>query len=48
MPPARRKFAWRAGYMSVRDGNLVTGFAWSAHAKFLALFLEVLGTRVSL
>jgi protease I len=33
---------------AVRDGNLVTGFAWSAHTKFLALFLEVLGTRVSL
>jgi protease I len=33
---------------AVRDGNLVTGFAWTAHPKFLALFLEVLGTRVSL
>ena len=33
---------------AVRDGNLVTGFAWSAHPQFLALFLEVLGTRVSL
>ena len=29
-----------------RDGNLVSGFAWSAHPQFLALFLEVLGTRV--
>jgi deglycase len=33
---------------AVRDGNLVTGFAWSAHVQWLALFLEVLGTRVAL
>jgi protease I len=33
---------------AIRDGNLVSGFAWPAHPKFLALFLEVLGTRVSL
>ena len=33
---------------AVRDGNLVTGFAWSAHPQFLALFFEVLGTRISL
>jgi protease I len=33
---------------AVRDGNLVTGFAWPAHPRFLALFLEVLGTRVTL
>ena len=33
---------------AVRDGNLVSGFAWSAHPQFLALFLEVLGTRVCL
>jgi protease I len=33
---------------AIRDGNLVTGFAWSAHPQFLALFLEVLGTRISL
>src|SRR6201993_1791117 len=33
---------------AVRDGNLVSGFAWSAHPQFLALFLEVLGTRISL
>jgi len=32
---------------AIRDGNLVTGFAWSAHPQFLALFLEVLGARVS-
>ena len=33
---------------AIRDGNLVTGFAWPAHPKFLALFLEILGTRISL
>jgi protease I len=33
---------------AIRDGNLVTGFAWSAHPQVLALFPEVLGTRVSL
>ena len=33
---------------AIRNGNLVTGFAWPAHPQFLALFLEVLGTRVSL
>ena len=32
---------------AIRDGNLVTGFAWPAHPQFLALFLEVLGTRIS-
>ena len=33
---------------AIRDGNLVSGFAWPAHPRFLALFLEVLGSRVSL
>ena len=33
---------------AIRDDNLVTGFAWPAHPKFLALFPEVLGTRVFL
>lgn len=33
---------------AVRDGKLLTGFAWPAHPKWLALFLDVLGTRVSL
>jgi protease I len=33
---------------AIRDDNLVTGFAWPAHPQFLRLFLEVLGTRVSL
>ena len=31
-----------------RNGDLVTGFAWSAHPQFLAVFLEILGARVSL
>jgi protease I len=33
---------------AIRDGNLVTGFAWPAHPQFLALLLEALGTRVVL
>jgi protease I len=33
---------------AIRDGNLVSGFAWPAHPQFLALFLEALGTRVLL
>ena len=33
---------------AIRDDNLVTGFAWPAHPRFLALFLDVLGTRVLL
>ena len=33
---------------AMRNGNLVTGFAWLAHPQFLALFLDVLGTSVSL
>jgi protease I len=33
---------------AICDGNLVSGFAWSAHAQILALFLEVLGTRILL
>jgi protease I len=31
---------------AIRDGNLVSGFAWPAHSQFLALFLEILGTRI--
>ncbi|MFP4599862.1 MAG: DJ-1/PfpI family protein [Persicimonas sp.] len=31
---------------SVRDGNLVTAPAWPAHQRWLADFLEVLGTSV--
>ncbi|KAF1052366.1 MAG: Protein/nucleic acid deglycase 2 [Stenotrophomonas maltophilia] len=30
------------------DGNLVTAPAWPAHAAWLAKFLDVLGTRISL
>jgi protease I len=33
---------------TVRDGNLVTGFAWPAHPQWLSLFLTALGTRVTL
>ena len=29
-----------------RDGNLVTAPAWPAHPRWLATFLEVLGTRI--
>lgn len=32
---------------AVRDGNLVTAPAWPAHPKWLALFLQVLGTKIS-
>jgi len=30
------------------DGNLVSAPAWPAHPAWLAAFLEVLGTRISL
>lgn len=30
------------------DGHLVTAPAWPAHSAWLAKFLEVLGTRISL
>jgi protease I len=30
------------------DGNLVTAAAWPAHPKWLARFLELLGTRITL
>jgi protease I len=30
------------------DGNLVTAPAWPAHPDWLAKFLQVLGTRISL
>lgn len=32
---------------AIRDGNLVTAPAWPAHPKWLSLFLEVLGTKIS-
>lgn len=33
---------------AIRDGNLVTAPAWPAHPKWLALFLDVLETRIDL
>jgi protease I len=33
---------------AVRDGNLVTAPAWPAHPAWLAQFLAVLGTRITL
>jgi len=33
---------------AVTDGNLVTAPAWPAHPRWLAEFLRVLGTRISL
>ena len=33
---------------AVTDGNLVTAPAWPAHPAWLAQFLQVLGTRISL
>ncbi len=31
-----------------RDGNLVTAPAWPAHPRWIALFLEALGTKIQL
>jgi protease I len=45
---AGAEFVDTAPDRAIRDGNLVSGFAWSAHPQFLALFLEVLGTRITL
>ena len=33
---------------AVTDGNLVTAPAWSAHPAWIAQFLQVLGTRITL
>ena len=33
---------------AVRDGSLVTGFAWPAHPQWLSLFLSALGARVDI
>jgi protease I len=33
---------------AVVDGNLVTAPAWPAHPKWLAKFLELLGTTITL
>jgi protease I len=41
------KFADIAVTDAMAEGNLVTAPAWPAHPKWLALFLEKLGTRIS-
>jgi protease I len=33
---------------AVVDGNLVTSPAWPAHPRWIAAFLEVLGTKIEL
>ena len=33
---------------AIRDGTLVTGFAWPAHPQWLSLFLAALGARVDI
>ena len=33
---------------AIRDGSLVTGFAWPAHPQCLSLFLAALGARVDI
>ena len=33
---------------AIRDGTLVTGFAWPAHPQWLSLFLSGLGARVDI
>jgi protease I len=45
---ARGKFAEIAIDGAVTDGNLVTAPAWPAHPAWLAQFLQVLGTRITL
>ena len=45
---ARGKYAEIAIAGAVTDGNLVTAPAWPAHPAWLAQFLQVLGTRVTL
>lgn len=35
-------------YEAVTDGNLVTAPAWPAHPQWIAAFLEVLGTKITL
>jgi protease I len=44
---AGAEFVDTAPDRAIRDGNFVSGFAWSAHPQFLALFLDALGTRIS-
>ena len=45
---AHGKFAEIAIDGAVTDGNLVTAPAWPAHPAWLAQFLQVLGTRITL
>jgi len=45
---ARGKYAEIAIDAAATDGNLVTAPAWPAHPAWLAQFLQVLGTRISL
>ena len=45
---ARGKFAEIAIDGAVTDGNLVTAPAWPAHPAWIAQFLQVLGTRITL
>jgi len=45
---AKGKFADIAIDGAVTDGNLVTAPAWPAHPAWIAQFLQVLGTRITL
>lgn len=45
---ARGKYAEIAIDGAVTDGNLVTAPAWPAHPAWIAQFLQVLGTRITL
>ncbi|WP_257306794.1 DJ-1/PfpI family protein [Geothrix campi] len=45
---AKGKYADIAIDGAVTDGNLVTAPAWPAHPAWLAQFLQVLGTRITL
>ena len=45
---AHGKFAEIAIDGAVTDGNLVTAPAWPAHPAWIAQFLQVLGTRITL
>lgn len=45
---ARGKYADIAIDGAVTDGNLVTAPAWPAHPAWLAQFLQILGTRITL
>ncbi len=45
---ARGKYAEIAIDGAVTDGNLVTAPAWPAHPAWIAQFLHVLGTRITL